>query len=301
MTPIRSIIAATDFSQHASTACARAALVAAEHGAALELVHVLEQEGLTTLRDWLAPKRDYRAAIAEQAEMLLAATAKQVLDEQGISARPNLRSGRPLQELNAAAASADLLVLGDRGGHLLRAAAIGTTADRLLRTATRPLLVVKTAPTASYRRVLVLVDFSPASDAAVQAALRVAPRATIRLLHAVDLPFEGKLRIAGVGQQEIEDYRRQYRQRAMEQFRLLLARGETGDRVTIAVEEGDVRLQFVRAVEEWQPDLVAIGKQGQDLLSDLFLGSVTRIVLAEAPCDVLVVPAGALHPGEDAR
>jgi nucleotide-binding universal stress UspA family protein len=87
----------------------------------------------------------------------------------------------------------------------------------------------------------------------------------------------------------------------MEQFRRLPAATEAGGRVSIAIEDGDVRLQFLRAVEEWQPDLVAIGKQGQGFGSDLFLGSLTRIVLAESPCDVLVVPKGALNPGEEAR
>jgi nucleotide-binding universal stress UspA family protein len=293
MHPIRSVMAATDFSPHASMACGRAALVAAEHEAALQLVHVMKQEGLTTLRDWFAPGRDLQAAVAAQAEMQLAASAKQVLDQRGIGANAILRMGQPLEELNAASASADLLVLGSRGNHSLADMAMGTTADRLLRTASRPLLVVRTAPVESYRRVLVLVDFSPASEAAVQAALRLAPRAAIRLLHAFDLPFEGKLRIAGVKEQEIEACRAQFKQRAMEQFRLLLARTGAGERATISIEEGDVRLQFLRVINEFRPDLVAIGKQGQNFISDLLLGSVTRIVLAEAPCDVLVVPRGA--------
>jgi nucleotide-binding universal stress UspA family protein len=301
MIPIRSVLAATDFSQHALAACARAALVAAEHAAELQLVHVLEQKGLTALRDWLAPGRDFEVAMAEQAQMLLAAAARQILDQRGIAARTSVRLGQPLQELNAASLDADLLVLGDRGSHLLRDAAIGTTADRLLRTAAKPLLVVKIPPQASYRRVLVLVDFTPSADAAVMAALRLAPGAAVRLVHAVELPFEGKLRVAGVADEEIERHRWHAKQRAMEQFRLLLERGEAGERASIAIEEGDVRLQFLRAVEEWRPDLVAIGKQGQGLLSDLFLGSVTRIVLAEAPCDVLVVPKGALKAGEAAR
>lgn len=293
MHPIRSLVAATDFSQRAVLASARAAMLAAEHGAGLQLVHVMEQEGLTALRDWLAPGNDLRATLADQAEIQLAASARQILDEWGVGAETILREGQSLRELNAASASADLLVLGDHGNHGLRDAAIGTTADRLLRTATRPLLVVRTAAITNYRRVLVLVDFSAASDAAVRAALQIAPQAAIRLLHAFDMPFEGKLRVAGVGAQQIDAWRAQGKQRALEQFQLLLARTDAGTRTTISIEEGDVRLQFLRAVEEFRPDLMVIGKQGQGFMSDLLLGSVTRIALAEAPCDVLVVPRGA--------
>jgi nucleotide-binding universal stress UspA family protein len=296
MATIRSVLAATDFSQPAALASARAALVAAEHGARFQLVHVVEQQALVALRDWLAPGRDLRAAVAEQAEMQLAAAARQLLDAWGVQPQTSLLTGQPLQEIQAAAAQADLLVLGGRGDHFVRDVTIGTTADRLLRCAATPLLVVKAAPTASYGRVLVLVDFSPASQAALEAAARVAPGAALRLLHAFDLPFEGKLRVAGVGEEQIEHYRAQGRQEAMEQFRRMLDGNPAGERATLAIEHGNVRLEFLRAVEEFRPDLVAIGKQGQGFLSDLLLGSVTRIVLAEAGCDVLVVPRAAQAP-----
>jgi nucleotide-binding universal stress UspA family protein len=298
---MRCVVAATDFSQHSMMAGARAARLAAESAAELRLVHVLEQEGLTVLRDWLAPGRDLQAAVATQARMLLDATARQLFDAHGVQAQTSVRSGQPLDELDDAARAADLLVLGDRGNHVLRDAAIGTTADRLLRTAARPLLVVKVEPVARSARVLVLVDFSPASEAAVAAALRLAPQANLRLLHAVGLPFEGKLRLAGVADEEIEGYRWHAKQRALEQFRQLLARTGAGERVSIAIEEGDVQQRFRQAMDDWRPDLVATGKQGQGLLSDLFLGSVTRMVLAEAPCDVLVVPQGAVSAAADVR
>lgn len=296
MIPIRSVLAATDFSQQALGAGARAALLAAEHGAELKLVHVLEQEGLASLRDWLAPGRDLRAAITEQAQMQLAAAAGQLRDQGGVQAQPLVRVGQPLQQINAAAADADLLVLGDHGNHAWRDLAIGTTADRLLHTATRPLLVVRKPPVAAYARVLVLADFSAASETAIRAALRLAPRAAIRLLHAYGLPYEGKLRIAGVAEEDVERYRSLERQHATEQLRLMLADIEGSGRVETCVEQGDVRIEFLRAMKEYQPDLVAIGKQGQGFVSDLLLGSVTRMVLAQAQCDVLVVPRGAQDP-----
>jgi nucleotide-binding universal stress UspA family protein len=37
-------------------------------------------------------------------------------------------------------------------------------------------------------------------------------------------------------------------------------------------------------------DLIAIGRHGQSMLEEWFLGSVTRHILANSKCDVLVCP-----------
>ena len=68
-------------------------------------------------------------------------------------------------------------MLGARGAGFVRRIALGTTAERLLRTTRRPLLVVKQKAHERYRRVLVPVDFSPSSAQALALARRVAPDA----------------------------------------------------------------------------------------------------------------------------
>ena len=44
------------------------------------------------------------------------------------------------------------------------------------------------------------------------------------------------------------------------------------------------------AVRSLQADLVVMGKQGRSRIRELFLGSVTRKVIATVDCDVLVAP-----------
>lgn len=294
MKTVRSVLAATDFSEDAAHAAKRAAMIAAEHSAELILLHVVDPTGLTSLKEFLGGALDVRAAVLFQAEMALGELANKLFQEHRIRVNRALRVGSPFLELSQAAAVADVLVLGARGSHPLLHVAVGTTTDRLLRKATQPLLVVKTAPLATYRRVLVLVDFSASSEAALRAALRLAPRAAIHLLHTFDVPHEGKLRIAGVSEDEIINYRARERQRALEKSQLLLSSVQADrDRIDFAIEHGDIRVQARLTVEEVRPDLIAVGKQGQSLVQDLFLGSVTRTILAEAQCDVLVFPTGA--------
>ncbi len=50
---------------------------------------------------------------------------------------------------------------------------------------------------------------------------------------------------------------------------------------------------MLEAARERGCDLIALGKQGQSRLGDLFLGSVTAWALEHAHADVLVVPRAA--------
>jgi nucleotide-binding universal stress UspA family protein len=268
-------------------------MIAAEHKAELVLLHVVDPTGLTALKEWLGGRLDVGAVMSLQAEVTLGELANKLIQDHGILVKQSLGVGSPFLELSEAAAAADLMILGARGTHPLLRVDVGTTTDRLLRKATQPLLVVKSAPLGTYRRVLVLVDFSESSETALRAALRLAPGAGIHLLHTFDVPFEGRLRIADASEDEITQYRARERERAVEQLHLLLSGVQTDrDRIGFAIVRGDIRVQARRTVEEIRPDLIAVGKQGASLFQDLFLGSVTRTIRAEARCDVLVIPKG---------
>lgn len=293
MNRLGSVLAATDFSEDAARAASRAALLAAEHKAELILLHVLDASGLNALKQWLGGATDIGAGMALQAQATLGELAGQLRQQHGVQGAQDVRTGAPFLELSQAAATADLLVLGARGSHPLQMN-VGTTTDRLLRKATRPLLVVKTAPLTAYRQVLVLVDFSESSQAALHAAVLLAPGAAIHLLHTFEVPFEGRLRLAGVSEHEIVQYRIRERERAVVQMHLLLSKVQADrERIGFTIEQGDVAVQARALMRDSRPDLVAVGKQGRSLFQDLFLGSVTRAMLAEASCDVLVLPGAA--------
>ena len=71
---------------------------------------------------------------------------------------------------SAATTDADLVVVGSRGESVLRRMVIGSTASRLLRKSRCPVLVVKNPFKQPYRRVLLPMDFSPASALALRLA-----------------------------------------------------------------------------------------------------------------------------------
>jgi nucleotide-binding universal stress UspA family protein len=136
----KSIVCATDGSEHAGRALTVAKSLASEQGAKLTLVHVVQRiasgrgKGLT----WYANEEQVVAAVnklaAELAEEGLNASAK-ILDDRGI---------QPAHDIADAAkeAGADLIVIGTRGHSAISGLLLGSVTQRLLHLAACPVLAV---------------------------------------------------------------------------------------------------------------------------------------------------------------
>ena len=291
MKPLTSILAATDFSAPSRHAAERAALLAHETGARMTLLHTLAKPALDELRLWLGVGHTAEQQVLADAAQRLQQLADKLAAARHVTVQTQLASGAVMEEIGrqAEAVDAGLLVLGSYGASFLRRLVLGTTSERLLRCSTRPLLVIKQTPHEPYRRVLVALDFSPWSMPAIELARRVAPHATLVLLAAFELPFDGKLEFAGVDTQTIAHYRRQAQINAREQLDALVQQaGLQPEQWEPCVIEGHAWQRIVEQEQEFDCDLIVLGKHGQSAAEALFLGSVTRSVLAESSADVLV-------------
>lgn len=269
MASLTHILAATDLSPPARHAAQRAALLARQNGTRLDLVHVAQQAPMARLQ--------------ELADLLA--------QEQGVQAGVKTTVGDLLPTLQAEADAhqSSLVVLGSHGDSVLRHLVLGSTAERLLGSATRPMLVVRQAPSAAYRSVLVPVDLSPTSLRTIDLARAIAPEARLCLLHAFDLPFEGSLRNAGVRPAEIDRYRLAAHAQAEQQLNeLLSSAGLPTDTIFTVVQHGDATARILQQVQAFNADLIVMGKHADGMLQRLFLGSVTRRVLGSTEVDVLV-------------
>jgi len=291
MNAIRSLLAATDFSDHARNGLARAACIAAEQQAALVLLHVMSGPSLRSLRDLLDQPADVEAKLIAEAKRTLDQVATDIAGEHHVPVTSRVEIGVVLTEILTVAEQADLLVMGACGMNPIRDLILGSTAERLLGKCMRPALVVKRAPQDTYRRVIVPVDFSPYSASVLMAAMRIAPKSQIYVCHAFDVPFEGKLWIAGASDEKIHKYRAQARQQALTAIRDLIERigGGSVFPMSSVVERGDATRVILDKEAEYNPDLIVISKHGRSALEEFFLGSVTRHILSDSQCDVLVV------------
>ncbi|HEY0885092.1 MAG TPA: universal stress protein [Ramlibacter sp.] len=288
---LRTIVAATDLSAPARHAAERAASLAAAHGARLTLAHAVEATALDDLRRWIG-REDPGSALQASASEALHTLAAELQRRNGIEVSERLSCGNPVQEVSRLAEEldADLLVAGTRGAGFFRGVIVGSTAERVAKRSSRPVLMVRQSVHERYGRLLVPVDFSPWSLEGVALARRLAPDATLVLLHALEVPFEGKLRVAGVDDAAIRAYRDGARQEATERLHALAARsGVPAAQLRLSIPGGaDPWMLIAQAEQEHDCDLVVIGKHGRNALQELLLGSTTRMVLAECTADVLV-------------
>lgn len=297
MTLFHSILAATDFSAGAHHAVQRAALLAAEHGAPLELLHVMSGPSLKSLRELFQLASNAEEKLIEDAQKMLDALADEVGPIAKTPVGASVRVGSVMDEILAESRKKNLLVLGAKGLSPLKDMLLGTTAERLLHKCRHPVLVTKRPCKQPYRRVLVPVDFSPHSAAALRIALDIAPDAEITLIHAFEAFFEGKLWLAGVGDEEIHRYRVQARQQALANIDALIEEsGADIARVYRIVEQGAPSPTILAREAELDADLIVIGKHGQSVAEELLLGSVTRHILADSRCDVLVMQGRSATP-----
>lgn len=290
MSTIKNVVAATDFSDVSRHAVQRAAVLAAEQHAQLMLVHVMSGPSLESLRQLFPSIVDAEIRLTEDVQRLLSELAAELCNAVGVTPDTRVRIGRVVDEILCESDPADLLVLGARGSNPLRDLILGTTAERLLRKRRQPALVVRRPPQDGYRRVLIPVDFTPHSATALRMAMRIAPQAEYTVFHAFDVPFEGKLWLAGVPDEQIDGYRNQARQFSLNTINELIREvGGDPHRFQPAVKLGEASPLILASEAELGADLIVIGKHSRSMVEELLLGSVARHVLSTAQCDVLVV------------
>lgn len=291
-TGLKSILAATDFSAPARHAATRAAVIAASHGAKFDLVHVASLSPLERFERIVAGiPGDLAQRVLQDARDELETLAVALGQHHGVMPSVHVATGTVLEELRASALAlgSDLMVLGARGASFMQHLLIGSTAERMVSKSQRPMLVVKQAPHEPYRSVLVPVDLSEASLPALRLARMLAPQADIVLLHAFEVPFEGKLRYAGVDEQTFDYYQGAARLDAGNRLaQLCNAAGFRPGEVRGMVLHGRPLQHILEQEQELECDLIVMGKHGDSVLEDLLLGSVTKHVLAQSQCDVLV-------------
>ena len=209
--------------------------------------------------------------------------------------------GRPASVVldEAAAWSADLIVVGTRGLGPFTAALLGSVSEEIIDHATCPVLVVRRP---SIERVVLAEDGSAgARTATAVLAWPIFASSRVRVVTVSEAParLEDDIGAAGPGRVDpaLDDRRRMVKAA----LAAVEARAQsTADRLTAAglateidVRHGDPAHEIIRAATDWEADLIVMGTRGRTGLERLLLGSVARKVLQHAPCSVLIERAPA--------
>ena len=294
---LQTLVAATNISSPSPTA-QRAAMLAQQIGAKLELVHVLDRNELNELLRLLGEKgKLWQERIHSQARESLSQLADNISEPLGISVGCHLVEGKVLESIAAQVdvLNASLLIVGTRGTGFMREQFLGATAERMQRITQCPVLTVKQPPRKTYQSVLIPIDFSPWSLSALHLAQEIAPEAKLTLLHAYEVPFEGKMRRAGETMEGILHYRDKVRQEADARLQQTAMDAGIATKDWRPVVIHGNAIDRVREQEEEQgADLIILGKHGlgagAGVAEEFLIGSNTRQILIHARCDVLIAP-----------
>ena len=278
------ILAATDFSTRSQRALRQAGLLARQTDAQLTLLHIVDEDQPPHL---IQLERD-------EGETILKEQVGSVAELQGIDCRVVVMTGVAFDAIlrTAKSVSADLIVMGAHRKQLLRDIFVGTTIERVVRTASCPVLMVNNEAAHSYSRVLAAVDMSDISANAVQSAkaLGFLEHTHLTVVHAFEAMAKGKLFMADVPKERIDDYVAQEQQRASAELTTFLQPQLGGAVWSRRVEEGEP-LRIISAVAtEIGADLLVIGTHGRTGLAKVLLGSVAEKALRTLDVDILAVP-----------
>jgi nucleotide-binding universal stress UspA family protein len=202
-----------------------------------------------------------------------------------------------LEHAASPAASAGLIVLGapTRGG--FGRLWSPSVAQAVVHHTDRPTLIVpgsdsvESGVSVPFRRVLVPIDFSPASTSALDEAYRIIRQdgSSMRLLHVVDIAQQQASR--PTLEFPFVDYTELLRQHATRQLRRLLPLSqELHGRVHTHVSVGLVFDEIARNANEMSADLVVLGVTKRGVLGRI-LGSTTAYALGRMGRPILAVPA----------
>ena len=141
---ITKILCPVDFSPPSNDALTYAIELARQFGAEIHLVHVYQNPGFVLpMSGYIGPQADMLFQMRAECETALE-RGKGEVEEQGVTAQSELLEGVPHQEIIAHAQqlNADLIVIGSQGRTGLAHVLLGSVAEKVVRLANRPVLVV---------------------------------------------------------------------------------------------------------------------------------------------------------------
>lgn len=289
--PPKSILLATDLSPRCDRALDRAMLLSQSWQAKLVILHVLESfvdaDSDPTVPSWRRPPDPVSVAAKRLVADIgpLAKTADIVIDE-----------GDPAEAIERTAKinGCDLIIAGVARDEPFGRLLLGTTVDRLLRSSHTPILIAKKRGQRAYSRIAAAIDFSDSSRHVLEAATRYFPDQALTIFHAYDMPMSGLANDATA-------YRQQYQQTVKREYNAFLATVKYGEtirqRARSFIEFGTPDEVLRRGVRDMDIDLVVLGTEGRGALSEMLIGSVGKHLMAELPCDVLMIREPPAAPG----
>ena len=245
-------------------------------------------------------RAEYERRIARETKKILE-RAHQTLLAEGLAAEIRAESGSPAQVIVRLANDYNVTVLGATSQYDTTRPGIGSVASRVVEHAPGIVLVCRENAGGSSLRILLCVDGSRASQAALNALTTYfnTQSAEITLMHIIETPWVnlgldqdwfdqgGETRDQKGSEIQLEE------EMQVEANEIIADASEQLTRhgldVTTVIAEGNPATQILGQAEQDEYDLIVLGASGATDMKHRMLGSVSAKVTAQAPCSVAVV------------
>lgn len=283
---LKSILVASDLSSRSKPAVQRGVQLSEGSGAALCVLHVVENDLLEDrMRHEIRSAEDY---LTDQVAGFGTPPACDVAVAMG-------HAFHVIGE-EARAREADLIVMGAHRRQFLRDVFVGTTIERVTRTAGRPVMMANSNTGERWRKVFIATDMSETSGHAARKAhaLGLLDNADATFVHSYAPITRQMMTHAGIPAERVhEEAEREFQSTRRELGRFIQGL-DLGDlNYNARIIEGVGADAIAGLVEQAKPDLLVIGTRGLSGVKRLFLGSVAQELMGSVEIDVLAVPPGA--------
>lgn len=293
MDTVQSIVVAVDFSGPSQAATARASWLAERCHASVHVVHSARLPVPVISHEFAIPGPEWetiRSAAQTQVDAIAAD-----LKKRGLDATAEVSREIAVDAILSAATkhNADLIVMGSHGHTGLSHLMLGSVAERTLRGATVPVLVVKEEKAKAAKaigRIVFATDFSAHAGAAAELAVGFAKAlgASVEICHVQSMQTQPWMSIEPPPPSDwVEALRREASERVQE---VLAEFTKAGVEARTHLIEDTPSLAIPALAEELQADLIVMGTRGHSGLRHVLLGSVAERTVRMATCSVLTAP-----------
>lgn len=281
---ISKILLATDFSPESQNALKCAISLAKRYQSKLFLTHAISEEASLTAGDAWPALADIARRNAKKSMVEL----EQTEELQSLPHDVVMQSGETWEVLSRVVSdqNIDLIVIGTHGSGGIDKLMLGSTAEKVVRHATCPVLtvgpLVRLLSLERFGNILYATDFSTGSLRALNYALSLAEedRAELTMLHII----ESK----PASEAELVDWKRRDRERLSQ---LVPTDIDLPSKPEIEVEAGAPAKEIVRLADARNAELIVMGSHSDGVVSTHLPWTTLHHVLQHAHCPVLTVRA----------
>jgi nucleotide-binding universal stress UspA family protein len=278
------ILVAVDYSAPARAAFDRAVALSRKHNAELLVVHAVPADRLFR---WEGRDRG-----------VLMASLRRAGHAAGVRPRISIQQGDPAGVilLHARSRGADLIVVGTSARSAFDRFRFGSVAERVTWQATQPVLVVPAAGAAGgvapFNNVVVAVDFSDSSRAALERALSIAgDDSRVTVTHVLPgMAYAGGNRFR-YGLMEREFHREMARDARTKIAEMIAPAATASKKVHVRLVSGDPSEEIARVAAEADADLILVGVTRRGAIARRLFTSTAARVIRRADVAVLAVAA----------